>query len=287
MSEPQPSCAIETITPDMAKQWLDVNHRNRKLSDPAVRRLAGIIRRGEWMESSTDGIGLDADGGVVNGQHRLTAVIEADQPVRMLVVRNVDRDVIKVIDQGLHRNFAQLLQMDGRWPNPAILASAVEWLFRMMNDFERSIPMDQKPSVPQLLDIFSEHDHKLVGSLDPALGVWKRFKVDRNMLVAYHYTMASADPELADTFFMRLATGLDIEEGQPVHALQERYLTELTKTDGKREPKFVLAAWLVKAWEATRQDVTMVPRQLKFTKSGSRAESFPKVTDVEWLPLGE
>lgn len=280
----EPTCAIETITPEMAKQWLDVNHRNRKLSDPVVRRLAGVIRRGEWMSSSTDGLGLDVDGGVVNGQHRLTAIIEADQPVRMLVVRNVDREVIKVIDQGLHRNFAQLLQMDGRWPNPAILAGAVEWLFRMIHDFERSIPMDQKPSVPQLLDVFSEHQ-RLVGSLDAALEVWKRFKVDRNMLVAYHYTMASVDPDLADSFYDRLASGLDIEEGQPVHALRERYIAELTKPDGKKEPKYVMAAWLIKAWEATRHDVTLVKRQLNFVKSGSRAEDFPKVTDVPWLPL--
>lgn len=288
MSEPndklEPSCAFELVTPEMAKQWLDVNHRNRKLSDPSVRRLAGIIRRGEWMKSCTDAVGLDRDGGVINGQHRLTAIIESDQPIWMLVVRNVDPDVIKVIDQGLHRNFTQLLQMDGRWPNPGFLAGATEWLYRMMNDFERSIPMDQKPTVPQLQDIFNDHQ-RLVGSLDAALEVYKRFKVDRSMLVAYHYTMASVDPELADSFYDRLASGIDIMEGQPVHALREKYLAELTKADGKKEAKYVLAAWLVKAWEATRQDQTMVKRQLTFVKSGSRAEDFPKVTDVPWLPL--
>jgi hypothetical protein len=152
-----PTCAIETITPEIAKQWLDVNSRNRKLHNPTVRRLTAAIRRGEWMSDCTDGIGLASNGAVVNGQHRLEAVIEADTAVEALVVRNVSPDVIKVIDMGLHRNFAQILQIDGRYPTPGTLAVGVEWLYRIINGFEVAMPAEAKPTVIQDIDLFALH----------------------------------------------------------------------------------------------------------------------------------
>jgi hypothetical protein len=278
-----PSCAIEEITPEIAKQWLDVNHRNRKLNEPTIRRLANAIRRGEWMPDCTDGIGLDTDNGVINGQHRLNAIIEADTPVQALVVRNVRPEVIKVIDMGLHRNFGQILQMDGRYPTPQTLAAAVDWIYRITHGFEQSLPTEAKPTVPQEIEVFEAHPG-LVGSLDAGLAVWSKTRVQRPMLVAFHYTMASVDPDLADDFFGRLANGLDHEGDTPVHILREKYLAELTKPDSKRERIYVLAAWLVKAWEATRNGEMMTRSTLRWVHTGSRAQAFPKVSDVPWLP---
>jgi hypothetical protein len=278
------SCAIEEITPEIAKQWLGVNHRNRRLSNPTVTRLAGIILRDEWMEDCTDAIGLDTDEGVINGQHRLNAIIAADRAVRALVLRNVNPDVIKIIDQGMHRTFGQLLDMNG-YDYYNVIAGAVDWIYKMTNDYERSTPTAARATVPQLLDVFNEHP-KVVNSLDPAFAAWQKTRVDRSILTAYHYAFASVDDEAADLFFEQLATGIGVGADTPVYTLRERYLAEQAKADGKKEQKYVLAAWLVKAWEATRRGETMTSRQLRWTKSGPRAEAFPKVSNVSWLPTG-
>jgi hypothetical protein len=234
------------------------------------------------MADCTDAIGLDTDEGVINGQHRLNAVIEADMPIRALVVRNVNPDVIKIIDQGMHRTFAQLLEMNG-YDYPTIVAGAVDWLYKMINDFERSTPTAQKATVPQLLDVFNEHPN-VINSIEPAFQAWQKTRVDRPMLTAYHYAFASVDPDGADDFFEQLATGIGVGADTPVYTLRERYLAEQAKADGKKASKYELAAWLVKAWEATRRADTMTARQLRWTKSGPRAEAFPKVTGVPWLP---
>jgi len=279
------SCAIEEITPALAKQWLGINHRNRRLSNPTVTRLAGVILRDEWMEDCTDAIGLDTDEGVVNGQHRLNAIIEADRTVRALVLRNVNPEVIKIIDQGMHRTFAQLLEMNG-YSYPTIVAGAVEWIYKMTHDFERSTPTAAKATVPQLLDVLNEHPN-IVNSLDPAFTVWQKTRVDRPMLTAYHYAFASVDADQADEFYELLATGIGVGGDTPVYTLRERYLAEQAKADGKKAQKFELAAWLVKAWEATRREETMSQRQLRWVKSGPRAEQFPKVQGVGWLGTDE
>ena len=278
----QTTCAIEEITPETAKQWLGLNHKNRRLSDPIITRLAGIIRRDEWMPDSTDGIGLDTDGGVINGQHRLNAVIEADKPIRALVVRNVRPEVIKVIDQGRGRTFTQYLQMMENIIQPNVTAPAVEWLYRMNHGLEVAMPTALKPTVPQLLETFGEH-RKITQSVEPAHDAYRRVACPtKPMLAAYHYAMASVDAELADDFFAGLASGVDLTERSPVHALREKYLKENAKDQSRKARAYVLAAWLVKAWEATRQGLELTERQLYWTTSGRKGEPFPKVTELPW-----
>ena len=51
----------EWVTPEAAKHMLDTgNRRNRKVSVPPVKRMQGIIKRGEWMYDSTDAVGWPA-----------------------------------------------------------------------------------------------------------------------------------------------------------------------------------------------------------------------------------
>ena len=279
-----PTCALEEITPDDAKRMLHINHKNRRLSPAQVTRLAGVIIRGEWMEDSTDGIGLDADGGVINGQHRLQAVIEADTAIRALVVRNVRPEVIKVIDQGVGRNLAQILAMDGQYSYPAILAASVNWLYKIIHGLERTVPTALKATTPQLLDLLLAHRNIEV-SLDPAIEVWKSMRLDRGMLTAYHYTCASVDSPLADDFYDQLATGAELTPASPVHVLRERIAANNAAPEAKKVSTVEVTAWLVKAWEATRQGTAITSRQLRWIRSGSRAERFPQVNGVPWLSV--
>jgi hypothetical protein len=279
---PQPSCAIEEITPETADKWLALNHANRRLSDPVVSRLVGIIQRGEWMPDCTDGIGLDLDGGVINGQHRLTAISHSGQSVRALVIRNVRPEVIKVIDQGRGRTFVQLLQMRGDVAAPTVVAPALDWLYRMNAGFEQSMPTAFKPTIPQLLDLLAEH-RNIVQSVPAAQEAFRTAQLPpKGQLCAYHYAMASVDSELADDFFNALATGVDLGERAPVRVLRERLIRENARDKSRQVRSFVVDAWLVKAWEFTRQGMEITDRQLEWKTTGRGREPFPRVTDLPW-----
>lgn len=279
-------CAIEEITPDDARAMLDLNHRNRTLSQPSVVRIAELIKRGEWMEDSTDAIGLDTDGGVVNGQHRLHAVILADEPIRALVMRDVRPDVIKVIDQGRGRNLAQFLSMDGRYEHPSALAVALQWIYRIRYGYERTLPQEFTPTVPQLLDLLGEHPN-IQHSIPSAIAVWQSLKVNKGMLAAYHYAFASVAPEAADEFFDQLANGEYLERGEPVHTLRERLVENNGKPKERQAKNYEIAAWLVKSWTAKREDRQITPKQLSFRKSGPRAEAVPRPAEIDWIEYAE
>jgi hypothetical protein len=53
--------------------------------------------------------------------------------------------------------------------------------------------------------------------------------------------------------------------------------------EAKRMKKPEACAFLVMSWEATRRGEVITKKQLRLTRSGSRAQQVPAVSDVPWL----
>ncbi len=105
---------IEVVTPEKAAFWIETaNNHNRPLSAMMVKRYAEIMRAGKWRENTPEPISFTPDGVLVDGQHRLAAVVEAGIPVRMTINRNADADDFKVIDTGKKRSTADSLAVKG------------------------------------------------------------------------------------------------------------------------------------------------------------------------------
>ena len=105
--------SVERITPEAAKRYLDLNIAcNRKISESSIDRLAAQMRADEW-KLSTDAIGFDVDGYLINGQHRMSAVIKTGMPQEFVVVRNLPTKNTKVLDIGRRRMIHDRLAIDG------------------------------------------------------------------------------------------------------------------------------------------------------------------------------
>lgn len=95
------------VTPEMARQWLECNKPNRPLRPSWVSILTGMINRGEWRLTH-QGIALDDNGNLLDGQHRLSAIIAAGQPVQMMVTTGLDPSVFGVLDRGRARSLRDI-----------------------------------------------------------------------------------------------------------------------------------------------------------------------------------
>ena len=84
---------VETITPEMAEQYLGFNHQHREIKSSKVDKLASAMIEGDWQLNGKT-IVFDKDGKLLNGQHRLTAVVLSGQPLTTLVVRGIDKEAI-------------------------------------------------------------------------------------------------------------------------------------------------------------------------------------------------
>jgi hypothetical protein len=125
---------VQTITPVRAAEWLEANTTNRPLSRAVVRSFAEAMRRGEWLVTH-QGIAFDVKGVLVDGQHRLAAIIEADRPVELTVFTEVAEGTFDVLDIGKRRTAADVLAIEGE-KNSILLAAMVRivWLYHNRAD---------------------------------------------------------------------------------------------------------------------------------------------------------
>lgn len=100
----------KTITPEIATQMLLDNVHNRRLNAKRVQTLMSDMKNGNWTESPQP-ICFDTQNKLIDGQHRLSAVVRSGVPVVMTIAYDVPRSA--VIDKGLERSTGDALFMRG------------------------------------------------------------------------------------------------------------------------------------------------------------------------------
>lgn len=114
------------VSPRLAAEWLTRNTSNRPLGKSAVQQLAAQIERGEW-QLTHQGIAFDEDGVLIDGQHRLAAIVKAGIAVPLTVTHGVPRTAFTVMDTGRKRTGRDALALAGE-ANAAHLAAALRGL---------------------------------------------------------------------------------------------------------------------------------------------------------------
>src|SRR5262249_11991989 len=142
--------------PEKAAQYLQRNTGNRPLSARTVREFAQAMRRGEWRITH-QGIAFDTSGALVDGQHRLAAIIEADVPVQITVFTEVPEGAFDVLDTGKRRNGADVLAIEGE-KSAVMLAAMVRtvWLYHNRPELNWS-GGDAGVSNHQIVQALAEH----------------------------------------------------------------------------------------------------------------------------------
>ncbi|EDL8063752.1 hypothetical protein CTA21_16500 [Salmonella enterica] len=99
---------IRPFDPDSAQALLDKAIPNRKVSKSNVKKFAKDMREGKWTFNG-EGIKISPDGELLDGQHRLLAIIEAGVAVELLVIFDVPFESLPTMDSGRNRSSADSL----------------------------------------------------------------------------------------------------------------------------------------------------------------------------------
>ena len=89
-----------TITPEMAKVFLASRICNRGVMPSRVNAYASMMLGGRWYPENPYGLVFNSDWNLIVGQHRLLAVIKANQPVQFMVSFGYPESLSSVIDSG-------------------------------------------------------------------------------------------------------------------------------------------------------------------------------------------
>lgn len=121
----------ETITPDIAKEYLSHNIINRPLRSKVVESLMRDMKNGNFVLTH-QGIAFDSNGNLIDGQHRLTACALANVPFETLVARDVNEEAITHLDKGNKRTFTDALYFEESDPmlRSTVLISVIRNLVR-------------------------------------------------------------------------------------------------------------------------------------------------------------
>lgn len=123
-----PAVEWVTVEPADAERWLERNDANRGLRARAVSAYARDMEHGKWMLTG-ESIKFDRHGNLLDGQHRLSAIVQSGTPQRLLIVSGIDPGVRTVIDTGAVRTGGDALRIAGiGGGNPYALAAAARLL---------------------------------------------------------------------------------------------------------------------------------------------------------------
>lgn len=212
----QPTMSLELITPQTAVQYLEKNRVNRKLKDAKVMRFARDISRDNW-HISTDAIGFNGNGDLVNGQHRLTACIRAGKPFYCWVERGVPSEAIVSMDTGTSRSIADLLTYQGKHYATALASSArLDLLLeRGMLRQARSVSLSNY----EIIGWIDEHP-KLEDAVRRCYNLGRKCGITVTIASPLYRRLHEYNWEMADEFFERLENGINLQEGHPILALR-------------------------------------------------------------------
>lgn len=105
-------CDLVTITPEFAAKLLATNYeKQRNLRKRLVAKYASDMEEGRW-NSDTGMIIVDSMGRLIDGQHRLAAVVNAGVSIDMWVMVGADTGAFELIDGGAMRKIADVIPVE-------------------------------------------------------------------------------------------------------------------------------------------------------------------------------
>lgn len=251
----KPTVQIVQVTPEMAKAILSGNINNRSLRPSVVEHYARMMKDGQWHLNG-ESISIAPDGRLLNGQHRMEAVVRSGVTVGMVLVTNVDPRAFSTYDKQTGRTTGDALKIAGI-QNYSIVSAMIgvvkEVRLAFVNGSYSSLSRGHRMSDAEVIDFALDKAEAVQWSAMVGGRVWHAFgkgAVSPAVAGAMHMLFAETSRDAADTFFARLTDGAGLDIDSPVLTLRNRLLgrTQSKNKSGRGE----ITEWFIRAWNAYR-----------------------------------
>jgi hypothetical protein len=199
------ACVI-TITVERAKQFLrHLHEEQRNLSEAAVAGLVGDMEAGKFILTS-EGACFDADLHLIDGYHRMTAIVRSGKPQRMLVFWNKHGSIHDPLNRARQRSVSFLT---GR---PAKLVATLSVLRCLESGHD--VPGVFTPAASD--EVFSRHSES-IDALFLAVPSLSQAVAGLHGACVWAYPI---DPDLVVEFAQKTISGEMIAKGSPEYAFR-------------------------------------------------------------------
>jgi hypothetical protein len=265
--------SIERIGPVEAREYLLSNTKNRKLNEHHVKRLRDLIVAGDWWLNG-ETIIFGTDGTLLDGQHRLAAIVLAGVAVDVLVVSGIDEEAFRTLDGGRTRTTGEVLGIEGE-KNANNVAAAVQALVSFVDAGGSVVGTTYhgRKATPML----TARVLAVYPQIRESVNAMKRNSLFRNQhSYVLHMLFWMVSPRVADEFACVLAEGHH-DIGRPFVVFRESLVRQPMRTDLRR-------AYAAKAIKAFNAEVSGDrPKMFKFNVG----EEFPTIVGLDYEKLAE
>lgn len=247
-----------------ARELLEANSENqRSVKRANLTKIENCIRDGLFVLNG-ETIIISETGKLLNGQHRIIAVINTGIGIWTVLVEGIPDSYFPTIDSGSSRSFKDVLKIRGD-ANAYHVSSSISRLAEYLKSplsvgsgtvFSNQELFDVRATAPDIIDSVRSVKNSAGRIIPVSRAAW------------LHYLANQECPQKCAEFFEALGSGLMLTAESPIYQLRNRLQNDRT---GMAMPIREAMALLVKAWNAHASDKPM--RVLRWAES----EQFPRL----------
>jgi hypothetical protein len=255
------------VTPELARVWLDRNDSNRPIRRPIWKSYARDMQAGAWRLTA-EPIKVSPAGKLLDGQHRLHAVIDAGVTVPMFVAYDVPEDAQTAMDTGAKRTAADALNLRGE-AHASLVAAAARLALGVAY-------------APESIGRYTATHAEVLGWVDEHPDIFDcagyvstirgRIKGCPPSVIAYTlHALAQIDRAEAFAFWAAVADQVGEYPGDPIVALARKF----SETYREREdvPKSAYLSMIYRAWNSRRGNKPL--RAMRVNSPGANGGLIP------------
>lgn len=257
---------IVRITPEDAVAMLEMNDSNRPLNDQHVKRIARQIADGKWKFNG-DTIKIAVTNDILDGQHRLWAIIEAKTAVETIVVRGIEADAFATIDTlRKPRSGSDVLALLGASRQRSTISVALQWLTRWQRKCLETYRAPQNRIENSDIEQAYRDNPGIVRAAEAATRL--RGLANPGIIAFFYFVLTNRNPDLAERMLHTLENPAGVGINDPFFRLRS-YFT----SDKARKDPLTTIVYMIKAANAAYENKEV--KALSWRNQGSFAEPMP------------
>ncbi len=254
-------------TPEQAKKLLEKNSMNRPPRQKVVDFYAKEMVDGNWQADTGETIKFAKSGKLLDGQHRLLAVIKSGIGQWFHFVHGLDENTFKVLDTGAKRSTGNIFDIHGVTNGAGISALIQSW-----NRIKNNKYQDRTSflSATDLLKIYKQNESFWDESYSRSDFYYRNLSrvFEKSHLGGLYVLFHHINPADAESFMTQLSTGENVTN-KSILQLRKKLI------ESRLSPQYnmtlvVKIGLIIKTWNYYRQG-----KELKILKYAPLEEQLP------------
>lgn len=254
----KPSITLTDVTPAAAEQLLGRNSRNRNVRQATVDAYARDMTAGNWLVTG-ESIKVATNGDLIDGQHRLLAIVKSGVTVQMFVAKGIELEAMRVVDTNVKRSSADMLKLDGH-PNYVTLASATR--FAMTVSTDRPVESRNQSKAVTNLEVaeFVAENADLADAVAAVLHYRNTIDIPPSITAVAWWQLVRVDSEACEVFFSSIANNATGGAKDPRNTLIQRLAS--ARRSNERLPQTGQLSMIYRVWNAWRKGTDLASLKL-------------------------